>query len=70
MQPLAVVLRSILRELTGLAGMPTNVDRARMAPNDGVRMAAVFLSIIPILLIYPWLQKYFTKGIMLGSIKG
>jgi putative aldouronate transport system permease protein len=70
MQPLAVVLRAILRELTGNAGMPSNVDRVRMAPNDGIRMAAVFLSIIPILLIYPWLQKYFTKGIMLGSIKG
>jgi len=70
MQPLAVVLRAILRELTGNAGMPANVDRVRMAPNDGIRMAAVFLSIIPILLVYPWLQKYFTKGIMLGSIKG
>jgi putative aldouronate transport system permease protein len=69
MQPLAVVLRAILRELMGGAGT-ANVDVQRLAPNDGVRMAAVFISMIPILIIYPWLQKYFTKGVLLGSIKG
>jgi putative aldouronate transport system permease protein len=69
MQPLAVVIRAILRELMGAAGT-ANVDVQRLAPNDGVRMAAVFISMIPILIIYPWLQKYFTKGVLLGSIKG
>jgi putative aldouronate transport system permease protein len=69
LQPLAVVLRAILRELMGTAGT-ANVDVQRLAPNDGVRMAAVFLSMIPILIVYPWLQKYFTKGVLLGSIKG
>jgi putative aldouronate transport system permease protein len=69
LQPLAVVLRSILRELMGGAGV-SNVDIERLAPNDGVRMAAVFLSMIPILIIYPLLQRHFTKGVLLGSIKG
>lgn len=32
--------------------------------------ATVIFAIIPIILIYPWLQKYFTKGAMLGSVKG
>lgn len=32
--------------------------------------ATVIFAIIPIILVYPWLQKYFTKGAMLGSVKG
>jgi len=34
------------------------------------RAAQLFLGAIPVMLIYPYLQKYFTKGLILGSIKG
>lgn len=37
---------------------------------EGMRSAAVIVMIIPILAVYPLLQKYFVKGVMLGSIKG
>lgn len=37
---------------------------------QSLKMATVAVSTIPILLVYPWLQKYFVKGVMLGSIKG
>ncbi len=37
---------------------------------EGVRSAAVIVMIVPILAVYPFLQKYFVKGVMLGSIKG
>lgn len=37
---------------------------------DGIRSAAVIIMVVPILLVYPFLQQYFVKGVMLGSIKG
>lgn len=39
-------------------------------PAQTVQMAAILVSTLPILLIYPFLQKHFAKGVMLGSIKG
>jgi putative aldouronate transport system permease protein len=35
-----------------------------------LRMAAVIITILPILAVYPFMQKYFVKGIALGSVKG
>jgi ABC-type glycerol-3-phosphate transport system permease component len=37
---------------------------------DSVRMTMVIVTVIPIMLVYPFVQKYFTKGILLGSVKG
>jgi len=37
---------------------------------QSLKMATVAISTIPILVIYPWLQKYFVKGVMIGSVKG
>ena len=37
---------------------------------QSLKMATVAVSTIPILVIYPWLQKYFVKGVMIGSVKG
>jgi putative aldouronate transport system permease protein len=33
-------------------------------------MAAVIIAVVPILIVYPFIQRHFTKGIMIGSIKG
>ncbi|KRE58285.1 carbohydrate ABC transporter permease [Paenibacillus sp. Soil750] len=41
-----------------------------MITPEGIRAAAVILAIIPILCIYPFLQKHFIKGVLLGSVKG
>ena len=38
--------------------------------SQGVKMAAVMMAMLPILCIYPFLQKYFVKGVMIGAVKG
>lgn len=37
---------------------------------DTMKMASIVVSIIPILIIYPFIQKYFTKGVLIGAVKG
>jgi putative aldouronate transport system permease protein len=66
MQPLQVVLRSILS--AGTANEYVDPDAVVM-PLDTLRMAAVVLATLPLLVVYPWLQKHFTAGTLLGSVK-
>ncbi|MFD0867636.1 Inner membrane ABC transporter permease protein ycjP [Chlamydia abortus] len=63
--PLQVVVREILMQTQ----QPMeNVEN--MTPTQTLQMAAVVLASLPIIVVYPFLQKYFTKGMLLGSIKG
>ncbi|REE78588.1 carbohydrate ABC transporter membrane protein 2 (CUT1 family) [Paenibacillus taihuensis] len=43
---------------------------AHLPPPETIQMAAIILATIPILIVYPFLQKHFAKGVMLGSVKG
>ena len=45
-------------------------EMASSAPTDSGRMALTVLVVLPVLLAYPFFQKYFDKGIMVGSVKG
>jgi putative aldouronate transport system permease protein len=67
MQPLQVVLRSILTSF----GTSEFTDQSlRNLPRpEALQMAAVVLATIPILVVYPFLQRYFTAGVLLGSVK-
>nr|WP_270885080.1 carbohydrate ABC transporter permease [Paenibacillus aestuarii] len=42
----------------------------RVLPQETIRMASIVLAMLPILIVYPFLQKHFAKGVMLGSVKG
>ena len=67
MQPLQVVLRQILSAGSLSDYVPAGAERA--VQPESLRMAAVVLTTIPILLVYPFLQRHFTSGVLLGSVK-
>lgn len=62
-------LRGLL--FAGELNSSANIEGAAMpVMSQSLKMATVAVSTIPILIVYPWLQKYFVKGVMLGSVKG
>ena len=64
-------LQIVLRNLLSLADTSTlKVTVIAPAPLPSIQAAALIFAIFPILLVYPFLQKYFVKGIMIGGIKG
>jgi putative aldouronate transport system permease protein len=67
---LQVMLRQIVMLSQGGVGDVEMVREDFIIPPQGVKMAAIVFSTFPILCVYPFLQKYFTKGVMVGSIKG
>jgi putative aldouronate transport system permease protein len=44
--------------------------RARAANSTTIQLATMVITAAPILVLYPFLQKYFVKGVLIGSIKG
>ncbi|MFS0726094.1 carbohydrate ABC transporter permease [Paenibacillus sp. 1P07SE] len=63
--PLQVVVREILMQ----SQQPLE-NAENMMPTQTMQMASVMLASLPVIIIYPFLQKHFTKGMLLGSIKG
>jgi len=68
LQPLPILLRNILIS----SGMNEflEVNAFGLAPIQAIKAASVFMAAIPMLLVYPFIQKYFTRGTLLGSVKG
>lgn len=68
--PLQLVLREILiQNNTNSIAVSSAADDAS-AYAENVKYATIVVSTIPILCVYPFLQKYFVKGVMIGSVKG
>lgn len=67
LQPLQVVLRGILMQAQSTLE-ETSVEMT--ASSQAMKQAAVVLSALPVVIVYPFLQKYFTKGMLLGGVKG
>jgi len=64
-------LRSLLfGEELNTSGRPNLEGIGTEVMSQSLKMATVAVSTIPIIVVYPWLQKYFVKGVMIGSIKG
>jgi putative aldouronate transport system permease protein len=68
LMPLPVVLRDILSSLNSAEYIDGN-RQATIASPEAIKMAAVILTTLPMLMIYPWIQRHFTKGVLLGGVK-
>ena len=69
--PLQVLLREIIILSNSSAGDMANMDPEFVQPPEqSVKMAVIVVSTVPIMCVYPFLQKYFVKGVMVGALKG
>lgn len=68
--PIQVILRQIVILASGLAADTSGLDDYVRPPEQTIKMAVIVVATLPILLVYPFLQKHFAKGALLGSIKG
>lgn len=65
-----VLLRQIVILAQGGIGDEASMGMEFVIPSQSVKMAVIVVATLPIVLFYPFVQKYFEKGVMVGSIKG
>ena len=79
LKPMQNVLLAIVNEakfaeqmssMTGGVTIDGNALKGKQTNVRSITMATMFVTIIPIIIVYPFLQRYFVKGIMIGSVKG
>lgn len=69
--PLQLVLRTYVVNQTQLGvDQLGGTSGAQLPPQQALEMAILVLSIIPILLVYPFVQRHFTRGVLIGAVKG
>jgi putative aldouronate transport system permease protein len=67
LMPLPVLLRNIL--LAANINEYIESDAFSNAPIQAFKAASVFITMLPMVIVYPWIQRYFTKGTLLGAVK-
>ena len=67
---LQLVLRRVLLEAQTLVDVAASDDLVGTVTEEGVKAAIIFIAIGPIIIVYPFAQRYFIKGLMVGSVKG
>lgn len=70
LMPMQVVLRSMIQAPNVSSELSINSLALDALPPETIKMAVVVVATLPLLIIYPFLQKYFVKGALLGSVKG
>lgn len=68
-QPLQLILRSMILDSQVADEASAIVSIEDRSFTNGIKMAAVVVSMLPIMCVYPFLQKHFAKGVMVGAIK-
>lgn len=72
-KPMQLYLKELLVSASDAfisGGNVVNIDAAMNMTPQAIQAASILLATIPILLVYPFLQKYFVKGVLIGSVKG
>ncbi len=69
LKPMQIILRSLL-ETTNMQGLEELAFIEDPPPAASLRSALIIVSTVPVLFVYPFVQRYFVKGIMIGGIKG
>jgi putative aldouronate transport system permease protein len=67
--PLQLILRSIVLETRVTDNMAVSVAVVRDDFVDGMKMACVIVVMLPVMCVFPFLQRYFVKGVLIGAIK-
>lgn len=73
MAPLQLVLRNILIKSQASSNMMTGMDAnyaEKQKVTEMIKFASIVVASVPMLIIYPFVQKYFSKGVMIGAVKG
>ena len=70
LQPLQLVLRNILLQNQALANSSTLATSEVQRVADQMKFGIIIVSTVPIMCVYPFIQKYFAQGVMIGSVKG
>lgn len=68
--PLQLVLRSYVVNQTTLGVDQLSIDSATPPPQQSLQMAILVISLVPIALVYPFIQRHFSKGVLIGGVKG
>ncbi len=69
--PLQVLLRKLIIEMNSTSEFSDAIEMSKQGYSvETVVYATIVISIIPIIIVYPYLQKYFAKGAMIGAVKG
>ena len=63
-------LQLVLREMITTSSSSIETLGQKVVYSEGLTMASVFFSIVPMMCFYPFLQKFFVKGLVVGAIKG
>ena len=68
-QPLQVILRDMIWSMQLMTQTASAEQYERMAGIEALKAASVFIAALPMLIVYPFIQRYFIRGVMLGAIK-
>jgi putative aldouronate transport system permease protein len=68
--PMSLVLRTFVVNQTTIGGDQVGAGAEAMPPQLPLQMAILVVALVPILVVYPFLQRHFAKGVMIGAVKG